>query len=160
MSRTSLVQTEWPVEFKRDLNINTRELSRVALLFHWWASNLREPSNWSIKSRYKKSSSEILRVQDRFSNRFQQRCTLPDPCHNPACHSNPTDMISINGPTITTRPSSPRRGRWTFSTYASWSAWRERGYRKKTFDSGVKRESEEERYWTNFLTKVRCNPQE
>ena len=54
MSRTSLVQAEWPVAFKRDFNIITRELSRVALLFHWWAWNLREPSNWSLKSLYKK----------------------------------------------------------------------------------------------------------
>ena len=33
MSRTSLVQEEWPVEFKRDFNIITRELSRATLLF-------------------------------------------------------------------------------------------------------------------------------
>ena len=54
MSQTSLVQAEWSVEFKRNFNIITRELSRVALLFHWWSSNLREPSNWSIKLPYKK----------------------------------------------------------------------------------------------------------
>ena len=46
MSRTSHVQAEGPVEKKRDFNIITRELSRVALLFHWWASIFREPSNW------------------------------------------------------------------------------------------------------------------
>ena len=55
MSRTSLVWAEWPVEFKRDFDIITRELSRAALLFHWWSSNLREPSNWSIKSLYKET---------------------------------------------------------------------------------------------------------
>ena len=56
MSRTSLVQAEWPVEFKRDFRIIARELSRVALLFHWWASNLRIDS---IKSLYKK-----IKLQD------------------------------------------------------------------------------------------------
>ena len=33
MSQTSLVQAEWPVEFKRDFNIIKRELSRATLLF-------------------------------------------------------------------------------------------------------------------------------
>ena len=33
MSRSSLVQAEQPVEFKRDFNIITRELSRATLLF-------------------------------------------------------------------------------------------------------------------------------
>ena len=131
MSRTSLVQAELPVDFKRDFNIITRELSRVALLFpgdHWTFGNLRiDPSNCYIR----KSSSKILAVQDRFSNRFQQRCPPPDPCHNTACHNNPTDMISINRPTITTPLSSPRRGRWIFSTYASWSARWERVIKKE-----------------------------
>ena len=42
-------QAEWPVEFKRDFYIITRELSRVALLL------IIEPSNWSIKSLYKET---------------------------------------------------------------------------------------------------------
>ena len=52
MSRASLVRAEWPVEFKWDFNIITRELSRAAQLF---SLVIIEPSNWSIKSLYKET---------------------------------------------------------------------------------------------------------
>ena len=68
MSRTSLVQAEWPVEFNRDFNIITRELSRATLLFSLVIIELSR----TIKSLYKKSSNEILAVQDRFLNRFNR----------------------------------------------------------------------------------------
>ena len=35
ISRSSLVQAEWPVEFQRDFNIIKRKLSRATLLFSW-----------------------------------------------------------------------------------------------------------------------------
>ena len=72
MSRTLHVQAEWPVAFKRDFNIITRELSRPALLF---SLVIIKPSNWSIKLLYKKSSNEILAVQGSFLNRFNDTPT-------------------------------------------------------------------------------------
>ena len=52
---------------------------------------------------------------------------MPRPMSYPACQQ--FDWYeSTNRPTITTPPSLPRRGGWTFSTYASWSARRERRY--------------------------------
>ena len=89
---------------------------------HWTFGNLRiDPSNRYIR----KGSSEILAVQDRFPNRFNRGPRRPDPCYTQACQQ--FDWYeSINRPTITTQPSSPIRGGWTFSMYASWSARRER----------------------------------
>ena len=50
---------------------------------------------------------------------------MPRPMSYPACQQ--FDLYeSINRRTITTPPSSSRRGVWTFSMYASWSARRER----------------------------------
>ena len=106
MLRTSLVEAEWPVEFKRDFNIITRELSRAALLF---SLVIIEPSKWSIKSLYKKSSNEILWVQGRFLNRFNRGPWHPDPYRIQPCQQ--YDWYeSINKPAITTPPSSPRKG--------------------------------------------------
>ena len=77
------------------------------------------PSNRYIRT----WSSEILAVQDRFSNRFQQRRTPHDACHSPACHSNPTDMINIHRPTIKTPTPSPRRGRWKLANVHGGKEW-------------------------------------
>ena len=99
MSRTSLEQVEWPVEFKCDFNIITRELSRAILLF----------SMVIIKSLYKKSSNEIWAVQGMFQNRFNRGPWRPDPMSSPACQQFDWHE-STNKPTITTPPSSPRRG--------------------------------------------------
>ena len=99
---------------------------------HWAFRNLRiDPSNCYISN----PSSEILAVQDRFPDRFNRGLRRSDLCHIPACQQ--FDWYeSIKRPTITTLPSSPRRGEWTFSTYASWSARRV----KKTFDSDTRKE--------------------
>ena len=126
MSRTSLVQAERPVEFKRDFNIITRNFHVLHYCFtgdHWTFRNLRiDPSNRYIR----KSSNEIWAVQDRFPNRFNGGARRLDPCHTPSCQQ--SDWYeSISRSTITKPPSRPKRGGWTFSTYASWSARRERG---------------------------------
>ena len=121
--------------------------------------NLRiGPSNHYIR----KSSSEIWGSSKQVFKQVSTAATPPDPCHSPACHSSPIDMISINRPTITTPPSPPRRGRWTFSMYTGWSARRERVIQKEDvwLRQKKKGQGEKERYWTNFLTTVRCNPQE
>ena len=92
--------------------------------FHWWSSSLPEPSNWSIKSLYKKSSNEILSVQGRFFKQVQQRSMTPRPMRYPACQR--YDWYeSINKPATTT-PSSPRRGGRTNTieqTFLLWSPW-------------------------------------
>ena len=81
MSRTWCVRAEWPVEFKRDFNIITHELSRASLLFSLVSPNLLEPSNWSIKPLYKKSSNEILGSSRQFSKQVRQRSRTPRPVH-------------------------------------------------------------------------------
>ena len=121
MSRTSLMQAEWPVEFKRDFKIITR-CTTVLTGDHRTFRNLWiDPSNRYIR----KSSSEILAVQNRFPNRFNRGPRCPKPCHTPACQQ--SDWYeSINRSTRTTPQSLPRRGGWIFIMYASWSARRER----------------------------------
>ena len=103
--------------------------------FHWWSSSLLEPSNRSIKSLYKKSSNEILAVQDRFPNRFNRGPWCPDPCH-----TQPVRYESTNKPTITTLLSLPRRGGRKNTI--------EQRKRGRTL---LNREGEEERYWTNIF---------
>ena len=111
---------------------------------HRTFGNLRiDPSNRYIR----KSSNKILAVQDRFPNRLNRGPQRPNPCHIPACQQ--SDWYeSINRPTITTPQSSPRRGGWTFSTYASWSVRRER---RRLITTKKKREGEEKCYWKNFF---------
>ena len=107
MSWASLVRAEWPVEFKRDFNIITRELSRAALLF---SLVIIELSNWSIKSLYKKARLRDFGSSRQISIQIQQRSMTPRHMSYPACQQ--FDWYeSINKPTITTLPSSPRRGR-------------------------------------------------
>ena len=107
MSRTSLVQAEWPVEFKRDFNVITREPSNATLLF---SLVIIEPSNWSIKSVYKRNQVTIFwGVQGRFLNRFNRGPWRPDPWHTQPV-SNSTDMKVSTGQ-WTTPPSSLRKRR-------------------------------------------------
>ena len=79
------MRTEWPVEFKRDFNIITHELSRATLLFSHVSPSLLEPSNRSIKSLYKKSSNVILGSSRQFSKQVQERSRTPWPTPHPAC---------------------------------------------------------------------------
>ena len=112
---------------------------------HRTFGNLRiDPSNRYIR----KSSNEILTVQDRFPNWFNRGVRCPDQCHTSACQQ--SDWYeSINRPTITTPPSSPRRGEWTFSTYASWSVRRER--RRLIATKKKKKKRRRERTLLNFF---------
>ena len=79
MSRSKRVRAKWPVEFKRDFNIITHELS---LLFSLVSPSLLESSNWSIKSLYKKSSNEILGSSRQVSKQVRQRSRTSRPVHN------------------------------------------------------------------------------
>ena len=83
MSRTSHVQAEWPVEFKRDFNVITPELSRVTLSSFW---NLRiDPSNRYIRNQ----GAGFWAVQGRFLNRFNR-----GPWHRHPCHIKPVNITT------------------------------------------------------------------
>ena len=93
MSWTSLVQAEWPEEFKRDFNIITCELSCATLLFSLVILKPSGTFEFDPSNRYiRKSSNEILAVQDRFPNRFNRGPRRPDPCHTQPVR-NSTDIL-------------------------------------------------------------------
>ena len=87
MSRTSLVQAEWPVEFRCDFDIITHKLSRATLLFSLvWPLRI-DPSNRYIRNQV----TRFWAVQIRFLNRFNRGPWHPDPCHTQPV-SNTNDM--------------------------------------------------------------------
>ena len=145
MSRTSLVQKEWPVEFRCDFNIITRGLSRASLLFDLWSLNLREPSNWSIKSQV----NQVARFWE-FKTGFQTGSTE---VHDALPHFIPSlsaiwliwkyQQANDNNAAVIAM-----KTRVNLFSYASWSA---RWERRQLIATKKKREGEEERYWTNFF---------
>ena len=89
--------------------------------FHWWSSSLPEPSNWSIKSLYKKPSSYILAVQDRFPTGSTEVYDAP----NNVISSLSAIRLIWKYQQTNDKNVIAKKRRVNLSTYASWSARRE-----------------------------------